>query len=283
MIRIHKVSPSPSTLVWRGGGQRGRYLPLLLRCSNSSRSNSSLTPGAFMRRLTKHTQDDHPSPSISAFCSAVAKDREWSCSPGVQMKERCPSLALLQGVGGWICQGTISEGGNFAPCRNPEACCGFLVGSGWCLVYFLVGTFRILGNTAFQCIPVTQPPHVANKRSSAPSLRLVHRCTCLSSQCSPASEFAVKLLVTYGENFARGTGKIRSRFRRGKLRSRNFPLPCTAEGSGRSAPTAIAHAPFHRVHPAYQAPRGDTPIAGCRKLTPWDSSASAVSSKASVA
>ena len=71
---------------------------------------------------------------------------------------------------GQIFQGTIStwrilEGENVATCRNPEACC-----------YFLVGTFKILGNTAFRCIPVTQPLHVANKRIFAPSLRLVHCC-----------------------------------------------------------------------------------------------------------
>ena len=35
--------------------------------------------------------------------------------------------------------------------------------------YFLVGTVKILGNTAFQCIPVTQPPHVANKHIFVPT------------------------------------------------------------------------------------------------------------------
>ena len=69
---------------------------------------------------------------------------------------------------------------------------------------FLQSTFKILGNTAFQCIPVTQPPHVAKKHIFLPSLRLVHWCTLLNSQHSPASEFAVKLLVTHCENFAGG-------------------------------------------------------------------------------
>ena len=80
----------------------------------------------------------------------------------------------------------------------------------WCALdgssYFLVGTFKILGNTAFQCIPVTQPLHVANQHIFVTSLCLVHCCTFLNSQCSPASESAVKLLVTRCENFAVGGG-----------------------------------------------------------------------------
>ena len=52
------------------------------------------------------------------------------------------------------------------------------------------------GSSYFQCIPVTQPLHFANKHIFVPSLHLVHRCTCLNSQYSPASEFTVKLLVT---------------------------------------------------------------------------------------
>ena len=58
-----------------------------------------------------------------------------------------------------------------------------------------MGTFKILGNTTFQCIPVTQPLHVANKHIFVPALRLLHCCTFLNSHFSPASEFAVKLLV----------------------------------------------------------------------------------------
>ena len=170
----------------------------------------------------------------------------------------------IQGVGEQVCQetsstGIITEGENFATSRNPEACCYFLAGSGWFLLfpgrlrmvpliswqapdgssyflagsgwfllfpgrlwmvpliswqapdgssyflagsgwfllfpgrlrmvplmswwaldgssYFLVGTFKILGNTASQCIPVTQPPHAANKHILVPSLRPVHCCT----------------------------------------------------------------------------------------------------------
>ena len=35
--------------------------------------------------------------------------------------------------GGTIATGKILEGENFAASRNPEACCYFLVGSGWFL------------------------------------------------------------------------------------------------------------------------------------------------------
>ena len=52
--------------------------------------------------------------------------------------ERTP--ALQGGGGGQGCQGTIptgiiSEGENFATSRSPEACCYFLVGSGWFLSF----------------------------------------------------------------------------------------------------------------------------------------------------
>ena len=76
--------------------------------------------------------------------------------------------------------GIISERENFATSRNPEASCYFLVGSGWFLL-FPAGHFQTLDNTAFHCIPVTQPPHVANKHIFEPSLRLVHCCTFLNS------------------------------------------------------------------------------------------------------
>ena len=53
-------------------------------------------------------------------------------------KGRCPPLCgpNTGGGGGGGCQGTIStgiisEGEIFATTRNPEACCYFLVGSGW--------------------------------------------------------------------------------------------------------------------------------------------------------
>ena len=72
--------------------------------------------------------------------------------------------------------------------------------------YFLAGTFRMLDNAAFQCIPVIRPPQVANKHILGPSLRPAHRCTFLNSQCSPASELTVKLLATRRENLARGGG-----------------------------------------------------------------------------
>ena len=88
---------------------------------------------------------------------------------------------------------------------------------------FLQSTFKILGNTAFQCIPVTQPPHVANKHIFLPSLRLVHWCTFLNSQHSPASEFAVKLLVTRRENFA--GGRNFATFLNGEVFLRNSALP----------------------------------------------------------
>ena len=63
-----------------------------------------------------------------------------------------------------------------------------------------ISWWALHGSFYFQCILVTQPLHVANKHTFDPSLRMVHRCTCLNSQYSPASEFAVQLLVTPREN-----------------------------------------------------------------------------------
>ena len=64
-------------------------------------------------------------------------------------------LTVQWGGGGQVCQGTIatgtiSEGDNSATSINPEACC-----------HFRVGTFKIRGNTAFQC----NPSHTTTARS----------------------------------------------------------------------------------------------------------------------
>ena len=75
------------------------------------------------------------------------------------------------------------KGDNVATSRNPEARCYFMVGSGW----FLLFPGGLDGNN-----------HIVGA-----SLRLVHHCTCLNLQYSPASEFAMKL-VTCREKFARG-------------------------------------------------------------------------------
>ena len=89
-----------------------------------------------------------------------------------------------RGGGGGCCQGTIStgiipEGEIFATSRNPEACCYFLVGSGW-FVYFL------LGSGWFQWFP---------------SGLLMVVVISWWAPDPPASEFTVKRLVTRRENF----------------------------------------------------------------------------------
>ena len=102
--------------------------------------------------------------------------------------------ACLHRGGGGVARGQfqriISEGENFATSRNPEACCYFQAGSGWFLLFLMHSS-----HTTTACC---QQTHLC------PSLRLVHRCTCLNSQYSPASEFAMKSLVTRRVNFARG-------------------------------------------------------------------------------
>ena len=59
-------------------------------------------------------------------------------------------------------------------------------------------------------------------QTNAPSLRAGLRCTCLNSQHSRASEFAVELLGTRRENFAGGNLRLFSE-------QQTPPPPCQAE------------------------------------------------------
>ena len=94
------------------------------------------------------------------------------------------SVVGIQGRG-QICQGTISTGviseeDNFATTKNPEACCYFLVGSGWFLIF--PGGLCVVSVTCWWALD-----------------------GCFSSWWAPdppASEFTVKLLVTRCETFA---------------------------------------------------------------------------------
>ena len=93
----------------------------------------------------------------------------------------------------------------------------------------VISWWALDGSFHFQCIPVTQPLHVANKHIFVPSPPSVRRCTRLDSQYSRASEFAVKLLVTRRENVATClNGEIFP----AKLSPPESPTPRTAQRIG---------------------------------------------------
>ena len=129
-----------------------------------------------------------------------------------------------KGGGGLICQGTIStgkisEGGNFATSSNPEACCCFLVGSGW----FLLFPGGHVQNPGQHGIPM-HPSHTATA-----CCKQTYLCP-LPPPGTPLhmSEFTVKLLVTGRENFAGGKfATFLENFPRQMLPSPGFPVPCT--------------------------------------------------------
>ena len=123
--------------------------------------------------------------------------------------------------GGGVLLGDNFDGGNFGrgrcvTSRNPETCRYFPVGSG----------MVPLTSNAFQ-----SALHVANKHICGPSLRLAHRCTCLNSQYSRASEFAVNMLVTRREG---GREKISPLFLTAQFSRENLPSRNPAPLQGRT-------------------------------------------------
>ena len=94
-----------------------------------------------------------------------------------------------------------------------------------------------------------------NKHIFVPSLRPVHRCTCLHSQYLPASEFALQLVVTRRKNFAGGGCRHFSR---------KSPPSCTGRTPPPPPPNTQQHLHSQRPGAPHTRGGGGSPLSSSR-------------------